>query len=58
MMAVGPAWLFVMFGVGLNQSFVLLLPPVALTAIGWMWLGHALYSEQRPPLAQPESATR
>jgi hypothetical protein len=56
LMAIGPVWLFVMFGVGLNQSFLLLLP-VIVTALGWMWLGYALISEKkREPLARPRSA--
>jgi hypothetical protein len=42
LMAIGPVWLFAMFGVGFNQSFLLLLPPVIATALGWMWLGYAL----------------
>ena len=57
LMAIGPVWLFAMFGVGLNQSFLLLLPPVIVTALGWMWLGYALISEKkREPLARPRSA--
>ncbi len=56
MMAVGPAWLFLMFMAGINQSFVLLLPPVVLTAFGWVWLGYALYNEKRRPLVQPRPA--
>jgi hypothetical protein len=56
LMAIGPVWLFAMFGVGLNQSFLLLLP-VIVTALGWMWLGYALISEKkREPLARPRSA--
>jgi hypothetical protein len=58
MMSIGPAWLFAMFMAGINQSFVLLLPPVMLTALGWMWLGYALYSEKRRPLVQPEPAVQ
>jgi hypothetical protein len=41
LMAVGPAWLFAMFMAGLNQSMVLLLPPVTATALGWAWMGNA-----------------
>ena len=59
LMAVGPVWLFAMFGIGLNQSFVLLLPPVMATALGWIWLGYALISEnKREPLAEPQSAVQ
>lgn len=59
LMAIGPVWLFAMFGVGLNQSFVLLLPPVIATALGWMWLGYALIAEKkREPLARPQSAVQ
>jgi hypothetical protein len=59
LMAIGPVWLFAMFGVGLNQSFLLLLPPVIATALGWMWLGYALISEKkREPLARPQSAVQ
>jgi hypothetical protein len=57
LMAIGPVWLFAMFGAGFNQSFLLLLPPVIATALGWMWLGYALISEKkREPLARPRSA--
>jgi hypothetical protein len=41
MMAIGLAWLFAMFMAGLNQSMVLLLPPVTVTALGWAWMGNA-----------------
>jgi hypothetical protein len=59
LMAIGPVWLFAMFGVGLNQFFLLLLPPVIATALGWMWLGYALISEKkRGPLAKPQSAVQ
>ena len=59
LMAIGPVWLFAMFGVGLNQSFLLLLPPVLATGLGWMWLGYALISEKnREPLTQPQSAAQ
>ncbi len=60
LMAIGPVWLFAMFGVGLNQSFLLLLPPVMATGLGWMWLGYALISEKkkREPLARPQSAVQ
>lgn len=58
MMGIGPVWLFVMFMAGLNQSFVLLLPPVAATGLGWAWLGYALYNEKRRPLVRPQPAAR
>ncbi len=59
LMAIGPVWLFAMFGAGLNQSFLLLLPPVVSTALGWMWLGYALISEKkREPLGKPQSAVQ
>ncbi len=58
LMAVGPAWLFVMFMAGLNQSMVLLLPPVAATALGWMWLGYALLSKKGEPFAGPRPAVQ
>ncbi len=59
LIAIGPVWLFAMFGVGLNQSFLLLLPPVMVTGFGWMWLGYALISEKkREPLARPQSAVQ
>jgi hypothetical protein len=59
LMAIGPVWLFAMFGMGFNQSFLLLLPPVIATALGWMWLGYALISEKkREPLARPQSAVQ
>ena len=59
LMAIGPVWLFAMFGAGLNQFFLLLLPPVIATALGWMWLGYALISEKkREPLVRPQSAVQ
>jgi len=59
LMGVGPIWLFAMFAAGLNQSFLLLLPPVLSTALGWMWLGLAQISEQkREPLGRPQSAVQ
>ena len=58
LMGVGPIWLFAMFGAGFNQSFLLLLPPVAATALGWMWLGYALFSEKRAPVADPQPVVR
>jgi hypothetical protein len=58
LMGVGPIWLFAMFMTGFNQSFVLLLPPVIATAVGWMWLGYALFAETREPSAEPAPAVR
>ncbi len=58
LMAVGPAWLFAMFMAGLNQSMVLLLPPVAATALGWMWLGYALLLEKGESFAGPRPAVQ
>jgi hypothetical protein len=59
MMGIGPVWLFAMFMAGINQSFLLLLPPVIATGIGWMWLGHALRSERDlPQVVEPEPALR
>lgn len=51
LMGIGPLWLFAMFMTGLNQSFVLLLPPVLAMALGWMWLGYALLFEEEPKAA-------
>jgi hypothetical protein len=58
--AVGPIWLLAMFvgGFGNGQSFLLLSVPVAVTALGWMWLGYALFSETRNPSAEPAPAVR
>jgi hypothetical protein len=58
LMAIGPDWLFAMFMAGLNQSMVLLLPPVIATALGWMWLGYALLSEKRDSFAGPQPAVQ
>ncbi len=59
LMGVGPIWLFAMFMTGFNQSFVLLLPPVIATGIGWMWLGYARFSEEDVPEGiEPEPALR
>ena len=46
MVAVGPAWQFVLSLGGLDGSYLLLLPPFAVTALGWMWLGYALLAEE------------
>ncbi len=32
--------------------------PVAVTALGWMWLGYALFAETREPSAEPASVVR
>jgi hypothetical protein len=58
LMAIGPAWLFAMFMAGLNQSMVLLLPPVMATTFGWMWLGYALLSEKGKAFAGPRPAVQ
>lgn len=58
MMGAGPAWQFALFLSGSDQSYLLLFPPFVVTALGWMWLGYALYDEQRRPLARPEPAVR
>ena len=53
--AVGPIWLLAMFlgGFGDGGSFLLLCVPVAVTALGWAWLGYALVSEARAPSVEP-----
>ena len=45
MVAAGPAWQFVLSLGGVDGSYLLLLPPFAVTALGWMWLGYALIAE-------------
>lgn len=55
MVAVGPIWLFVSFMAGLGQT-VLPIVPVAVTALGWTWLGYALFSEGRAAVTEPEPA--
>ena len=46
MMGAGPAWQFALFLAGVDQSYLLLLLPFVLTALGWMWLGYALLAER------------
>lgn len=58
LMAVGPIWLFASFMAGIGNTVLPIAVPVAVTALGWMWLGHALFSETREPSARPEPAIR
>jgi hypothetical protein len=58
LMAVGPIWLFASFVAGLGQTVLPIVVPVAVTALGWMWLGYALFVETRAPSAEPASAVR
>lgn len=51
MMGVGPAWQLALFVSGVNQSYLLLLPPFIIMALAWMWLGYALLSRREPPVA-------
>lgn len=51
MMGAGPAWQLALFVSGINQSYLLLLPPFIITALAWMWLGYALLSERESPVA-------
>lgn len=51
MAGVGPAWQLALFFTGAERSFTLLLPPSVLTALGWMWLGYALFREKKVPAA-------
>ncbi len=46
MMGIGPAWQFALSLAGVDQSYLLLLLPFAVTALGWMWLGYALLAEK------------
>jgi hypothetical protein len=46
MMGVGPAWQLVLSLTGVDGSYLLLLFPFAITALGWMWLGHTLLAEK------------
>ena len=56
--AIGPVWLFAMFLVGANQSFLLLLPPVLATGLGWAWLGSALTGEGTATVGEPQVSAR
>jgi hypothetical protein len=59
LMGIGPIWLLAMFVAGMNQSFLLLLVPVALTGLGWMWLGYALRAEvSAPKVVEPQPVVR
>jgi hypothetical protein len=58
LMAVGPIWLFASFMAGLGQTVLPIVVPVAVTALGWMWLGYAPLAETRAPSAEPASAVR
>ncbi|HET7480186.1 MAG TPA: hypothetical protein VFJ72_11790 [Rubrobacteraceae bacterium] len=51
MMGVGPAWQLALFLSGIDQSYLLLLPPFIITALAWTWLGYALVSEKETPVA-------
>ena len=57
---VGPIWLFALFNLGFGggQSFVVVFVPVVVTGLGWMWLGHALLSEKKGTVAEPQHAIR
>ncbi|CAA9465421.1 MAG: hypothetical protein AVDCRST_MAG28-4017 [uncultured Rubrobacteraceae bacterium] len=56
LMAVGPIWLFASFMIGLGDTVLPILVPVAVTALGWMWLGYALHSERKETSVEPEPA--
>ncbi len=56
LVALGPISLLAIFVAGLGQSTVLPLVPLGAMALGWAWLGHALYSEESAP--EPELAVR
>jgi len=58
LMAVGQIWLFASFMAGLDNTVLPIVVPVAVTALGWMWLGYALFAETREPSAAPEPAVR
>lgn len=53
MIGLGPAWQLALFFTGMDQSYLLLFPPLALTAIGWMWLGRGLLTAGERPTGQP-----
>jgi hypothetical protein len=53
MIGLGPAWQAVLFVVDSSQSSLLLLPPFAITALGWAWLGYALMRRAGVPV-RPE----
>jgi hypothetical protein len=58
--AVGPIWLFALFNLGFGdgQSSLLVFVPVVVTGLGWMWLGYALHSKRKGPLAEPRPVVR
>ena len=53
MVAAGPAWQYVLSLGGVDGSYLLLLPPFAVTALGWIWLGYALIAEGNHKTAPP-----
>ncbi len=55
MVAAGPAWQFVLSLGGVDGSYLLLLPPFAVTALGWMWLGYALIAEGNQGVGSPRA---
>lgn len=44
MMGLGPALQLALSVGGVDQSYLLLLVPFAITALGWMWLGRSLFA--------------
>ena len=44
----GPIWLLTTFMAGPNESSL----PVAVTALGWMWLGYGLVAQRRTVVAE------
>ena len=55
MMGVGPAWQLVLPLVGADGSYLLLFPPFALAAVGWMWLGYALLAGKDLAIGRPRA---
>jgi hypothetical protein len=53
MMGVGPAWQFALSLTGVDGSYLLLFPPFAVTALGWMWLGYALLADRERRSGSP-----
>ncbi len=51
MMGAGPAWQLALLVGGVNQSYLLLLPPFIIMALAWMWIGYVLLSEKELPVA-------
>lgn len=58
MMAIGPIWLFASFMAGLGDTVLPIVVPVAVTSLGWMRLGYALFAENRAVTPEPELAAR